>query len=425
MHLSAHLDLDVLAHETDDRLSVLVELTAPDKPTDAGQVTDASRAPSTLVVVLDRSGSMAGPRLEQAKAALSTLIDRLHPQDRFGLVTFDQHTTVAVPAGELSDKAAVKRAIAQVHPGGSTDLSGGYLRGLQEARRVAAEGGATVLLISDGHANAGLTDPEQLGGLARRAQTDRIATSTLGMGLGYDERLLSAIASGGNGNEHFAETADEAGELIAGEVDGLLALVAQAGSLQVRMSPQVKSVRVINDLSVVALSDGIMIELGSFYAGESRKLIMTFDVPGVPALGLAEVATLELGYLALPTLEQHTVTLPLYVNVVPGDQAAGRIPDPVVRTEAAFQRAQQAKRAASTALSGGDPQTAAAGLRAARSELSRAAAGAPAPLVAELDDELELLDRLADEVAYGDVTRAAKLSSADAAFKSRMRGRRR
>ena len=108
-----------------------------------------------------------------------------------------------------------------------------------------------------------------------------------------------------------------------------------------------------------------------------------------------------------------------------GDQAAGRIPDPVVRTEAAFQRAQQAKRAASTALSVGDPQTAAAGLRAARSELSRAAAGAPAPLVAELDDELELLDRLADEVAYGDVTRAAKLSSADAAFKSRMRGRRR
>ena len=191
------------------------------------------------------------------------------------------------------------------------------------------------------------------------------------------------------------------------------------------MSPQVKAVRVINDLSVVALPDGIMIELGSFYAGESRKLIMTFDVPGIPALGLAEVATLELGYLAVPTLEQHTVTLPLYVNVVPGDQAAGRIPDPVVRTEAAFQRAQQAKRAASTALSVGDPQTAAAGLRTARSELSRAAAGAPAPLVAELDDELELLDRLADEVAYGDVTRAAKLSSADAAFKSRMRGRRR
>ena len=63
------------------------------------------------------------------------------------------------------------------------------------------------------------------------------------------------------------------------------------------MTPQVRAVRVINDLSVAALSDGIMIELGAFYAGETRKLIMTFDVPGIPALGLAEVATLTFGYV--------------------------------------------------------------------------------------------------------------------------------
>ncbi len=418
MHLAAHLDLDLLAHETDDQLSVLVELTAPELPT------EADRARSTLVVVLDRSGSMAGPRLEQAKAALSTLVDRLDPRDSFGLVTFDQHPAVVVPAGALTDKSAVKRAIAQVHPGGSTDLSGGYLRGLQEARRVATGGGATVLLISDGHANAGLTDPAQVGGLARRAQQDAITTSTLGMGLGYDERLLSAIASGGAGNEHFAETADEAGKLIAGEVDGLLALVAQAGSLRVLMTPRVKAVRVINDLSVVALPDGIMIELGSFHAGETRKLVLTFDVPGIAALGLAEVATLSFGYVTLPTLVQQTIDLPLYVNVVPGDQAAGRVPDPTVRTEAAFQQAQRAKRDASTALSSGDTGRAAAALDRARSMLRTAAAAAPAPQAAELRDELLLIDRLAQVAEEGDVVRAAKLSSADAAFKSRTRGRR-
>jgi Ca-activated chloride channel family protein len=181
---------------------------------------------------------------------------------------------------------------------------------------------------------------------------------------------------------------------------------------------------VINDLSVVALPDGIMIELGALYAGETRKLVLTFDVPGIPALGLAEVATLQLGYLAVPTLEQHTVTLPLHVNVVPGDQAAGRIPDPVVRTEAAFQQAQQAKRDASTAFSSGDPATAATALDRARTMLRTAAIGAPAPMAAELGEELRLIDRLAHEAAYGDVTRAAKISSADAAFKSRTRGRR-
>ena len=77
-----------------------------------------------------------------------------------------------------------------------------------------------------------------------------------------------------------------------------------------------------------------MIELGALLRRRDPQADLTFDVPGIPALGLAEVATLEFGYVELPALEQHTVTLPLHVNVVPGDQAAGRIPDPVVRTEA-------------------------------------------------------------------------------------------
>lgn len=419
MKLNAHLDLDVLAMATDDELSVLVELTAPEQPT------DVDRAPSTLVIVLDRSGSMAGDRLEQAKAAITTLVDQLDPRDQFGLVTFDHQPAVAVPAGPLTDKPTVKRAIAQIQPGGSTDLSGGYLRGLQEARRVAGPTGATVLLISDGHANAGLTDPAQVGGLARQAQASKITTSTLGMGLGYDERLLSAIASAGAGNEHFAETADEAAKLISGEVQGLLDLAAQAASLTVRMSPYVKGVAVINDLTVVGLPDGVMIELGSLYAGETRKLILTFAVPGIPRLGLAEIATLEVGYVALPSLEQQTVTLPLHVNVVPGDQAAGRIPDPVVRTEAAFLRVQQAKRKASAALSEGDTRSAARSLAGARTLLAAASVAAPAPMAAELREELDVLDQLAHEASYGDVARAAKLSSADAALKSRTRGRRR
>jgi Ca-activated chloride channel family protein len=420
MHLSAHLDLDVLAHETDDRVSVLVELTAPQQPA------DATRPASTLVVVLDRSGSMAGERLTAAKTALLALVDRLDPRDRFGLITFDTHVATVVPAGPLSDKSAVKHAIAGVREGGTTDLSAGYFRGIQEARRVAGRDGATVLLISDGHANAGLTDAGQLGDVARKAQADGVTTSTLGMGLGYDERLLSAIASGGAGNELFAQTADEAISHIAGEVEGLLSLAAQAGSLLVRMSPYVRGVRVINELpSIVDVPDGVLIELGSFYAGEARKLVLTFDVPGIPSLGLAEIATLEFTYVALPAIEQHTVTVPLCVNVVPGDQAAGRIPSPVVRTELAFQHAQHAKRAASTALSAGDARVATAALQQARTVLLGAVPGAPAPMAAELREELALLLDLEHEAVTGDVARAAKLSSADAAFKSRTRGRHR
>jgi len=418
--LSAHLDLDVVAYQADDQLSVLVELAAADVPA------DATRVPSTLVVVLDRSGSMGGDRIYAAKTALLSIVDRLDPRDRFGLVTFDDRVDIVVPAEPLTDKLAVKQAIGAVHARGSTDLSAGYFRGLQEARRAASDGGTTVLLISDGHANVGIQDPGQLGDVARKAHADGTSTTTLGVGLGYDERLMSAIAAGGAGNELFAETADQAVQHIAGEITGLLSMAAQAGSLLLRMTPYVRAVRVLNELSSAVVSEGIIFELGSFYAGEVRKLVLTFDVPGIAALGLVEIASLDFSYVALPALEQQTITVPLHVNVVPGDQAAGRIPDPVVRTEVAFQQAQQAKRKASTALSAGDTSSAQSSLQAARRIVEDACALAPPAMTAELQEELAVLSQLEEEVRSGNVSRAAKRSSTDASGKSRSsRSRRR
>ncbi len=418
MHLSAHLDVDVIAVETDDQLSVLIELTAPPAPASGGP-----RPPSTLQVVLDRSGSMHGDRIEGAKTALLGLIDRLDPADHFGLVAFNNQVEVTVPAGPLKDKAAVKRAIADLHARGGTDLSAGYLRGLQEARRVAGAGGATVLLVSDGHANAGVTDPEQLGGVAAKAYAERVTSSTLGFGLGYDERLLAAIARGGNGNELFAEEADTAGALIAGEVGGLLAQTAQAASLLIKVAPQVRGVQVVNDLPVTTTGDAVLAELGSFYADETRKILLTFDIPAIPALGLAEVATCEFTWVELPSLTQHTVTVPLHVNVVPGDQAAGRIPDPAVRTELMYLRVQQAKRRASRHLSANEPGAALDEIRKARSSVLDAMEDAPDHLRADLAEEVSSLTYLAEQTEQGSIARAAKYSSSDASYKSRSRGR--
>src|ERR1044072_4601448 len=141
MKINAQMGVDLVAIEGDEELSALVELTAPESPQK-----DHEPTPSTLIVVLDRSGSMGGGRLEGAKQALLTLVHRLSPTDRFGLVTFDDEVRVEVPAAAVADKQAVKVRIEHIRPGGCTNLSAGYLRGLQEARRVAAEEGATVLL---------------------------------------------------------------------------------------------------------------------------------------------------------------------------------------------------------------------------------------------------------------------------------------
>jgi Ca-activated chloride channel family protein len=416
MHIATHLDLDVVAFERADEISLLVEVTAPAAPA------DRPRPPRTLVVVLDRSGSMAGDRLDGAKRALTDLVDRLDPHDRFCLVTFDNGVQVNIPAGPLSDKAQARQRIAAVTPGGSTDLSAGYLRGVQEARRCVDGAGGTLLLISDGHANAGVVDPEQLGAVAAKAAADGITTSTVGFGLGYDERLLKAIAAGGNGNELFAEHADQAVAAISGELDGLLAQTAHAASLLVRMTPSCRRMRVINELTSVPTPDGVQIELGAFYSGEVRRLVITFDVPGIATLGLAQIADLDFTWVELPGLIQHSVTVPVHVNVVPGDQAAGRLPDPTVRTELAYLHTQQAKRSAAERMSRGDADGAVAEMRAAGAMLRSAMAAAPAVMMGDLTDDLAAIDRLTAEAVDGSLARAAKALSADTSRKSRRRG---
>ncbi len=416
MHLSTHLDCDLVAVESMDELTLLVEITAPTP------LVTVTRVPATVQIVLDRSGSMSGDRLEGAKTALLSLIDRLEPTDNLGVVAFDNEVQIVIPAGPLTDKPRAKAAVAALDAGGSTDLSAGYLRGLQEARRVATAAGATLLIVSDGHANAGVTDPDSLGSVAREATTHGVTTSTLGFGLGYDETLLAALAEGGQGNALFAEEADTATALIGGEIDGLLSQVAQAASLKVALTPHVDVVTLLNDLPTVALSDGIMVELGSFYAGETRRLVLKLAIPAIPALGLTEVASLQLTHVSLPDLVQHTATMPVHVNVVPGDQAAGRIADPDVVSEALFQQTQRQKKEAGRLLSRGDAAGASAMFQSSMQDILARSASMPAPQAAALRQEADLLASLSEE-AMIDASRASKMNTADYSRKSRHRGR--
>ncbi len=377
MKFSAQLDVNVVAVESVDEVSVMVDLAAP---TVTGK---SERLPASLQVVLDRSGSMAGAPLEGALTALCGLVARLDERDNFGVVVFDDTAQVVVPAGPLTDKQHVMHLLGQVVAGGMTDLSGGYLRGLQELKRASGGDGGTLLLISDGHANRGVSDPARLEGIAASAAVERLVTSTLGYGLGYDETALVAMARGGSGNHHFAENPDKAGAAMASEVGELLTKAVQAASLLITMEPAVALLRLFNDLPAHQIGDGqVMVELGDLYSGEQRKLLLRLGIPAMAALGLAQIATLELRYVELPALVEQVVTLPVQVNVVPGDEAAGRIVDPTVHSEVLFQDAQQAKRQASEALEHGDRDTSVSLLADAEGLLGQALASAPPELAA-------------------------------------------
>jgi len=419
MRTNIKLQHDLIAVEAEDRVHVLLELTAP-SPDKASE-----RPPASLQVVLDRSGSMADGRLVAALQATHSLIGRLRPDDRFGLVIFDDEIEVPVAAGPIGDGNHARAALHQIYSGGMTNLGGGLLRGIQESQRIADGNGATLVLLSDGHANHGVVEHEKLEQFATGAQRQQISTSTIGIGLGYDEDLLAGIARAGAGNAHCAEQGDAAGAALASEVEGLLEQSVQAVSLTVKPGHAVASVRLYNDLPSTAIKDGFMVELGSLYAGEHRRLLLEIEVPAIAALGLAKVCDLELRWVDVESMKSELVTLPVSVNVVPGDQAAGRTEDPEVTTELAFQRAQQTKREATDALRDGDVDRAMSSYRSAAADLRSLDVSAAAPeTAAEIAAEADLFDRLSAEAEL-DAMHARKLSRADYHMKARKRGRER
>ena len=125
------------------------------------------------------------------------------------------------------------------------------------------------------------------------------------------------------------------------------------------------------------------------------------------------------------TLTTETVTVPVHVNVVPGDQAAGRVPNPTVRSELAFQTAQHAKRDAAEAMRSGDAAAGAADLERRRPGARGLRADGLPGDAPEIANEAELLRDLADRALDDDPSRMAKFSEEDRHYKERKRGRRR
>lgn len=211
--------------------------------------------PQSLALVIDRSGSMSGERLALAKEAARRMCASLRDLDRVALVAYDDGTTLVRPLARALP--VPEREIASIHEGGSTDLYGGWLMGAKALPRY-----GRVLLLSDGQANAGRYQrPTDLGAQAELSSKHyRITTSTLGIGVGYDERVMDAMARQGWGNAYFAADADAIASAVATERAAMGEIALLHVTLQV---------------------DGRLVEIGHLSHGDGRTF--AFEVPeGVP-----------------------------------------------------------------------------------------------------------------------------------------------
>ena len=426
MKVKALLDIDLVALESTEKVTMMLDMTAP--------ITGAaiSRPGQAVEVVLDRSGSMSGPVFNSAKESILKLIDRLAPQDSFGLIAFDNQALIVAPIRTMADHdmPALRKAVREMQTGGNTDISAGYTMGLRELSRVATDAGATLLLISDGHANAGEQDPAVLAQIATKHATNKVTTSTIGLGTGYDEKILEAMAQGGNGAHRFAYTIDEAIGAIAAEVDDLLEKSVVNAVLRFTPSPLLTTnprIEILQRLPHFKEGDTYVVQLGDLYVGENRRFVIDIEVPGMPALGLATIAEITLEYLDVAKMEEITVSMPVQVNVVPDDVAKGRLADPVVRAERLILTAQTEKATAIDELRSGNNAQASSRLKSTSEKLRREASTIrvtderTAESLQLITSEADEMDALAKSAEFDDVVYSSKRLTENFSLKSRAR----
>ena len=410
MHTRLILDTDIIAIEAADKVTLMVDLTAP--------IADSqlSRPPRGVQICLDISGSMSGAPLAAAKESILKLVDRLDKKDTFGIVIFDDTAKVAVPTRPLIDHnmAQLKKSIRNIQSGGSTDISAGFTLAMREAGRVKLEGGTNLLLISDGHANAGEQDPQFFADVAAKSATESITSASIGLGNGYDETILEAIAQGGGGAHRFAADIDEAVGAIAAEVDDLLDKAIVNCVMRFRPTALAKGqpkIELLQRLPYWMDGQDYVVQLGDLYANENRRFIIMVDVPGIESLGLCKIADVTFEYTDLAARSEVGLTIPVNVNVVPGDQAAGRIQDPIVKAERMILQAQSEKAIATEEILQGDSKSAtkrlqgtAANLRIQASEIrvTDERSAESLAIILEEASEMEALAQTAenDDLAY-------------------------
>lgn len=276
------------------------------------------RVPVNVAIVLDKSGSMEGERIEKAKASAMEVLERLGPDDILSMVAYADTVEVLVPATKLTDKNAVREAIRRLSAGGSTALFAGVSKGADEVRKFFDRNRVNrVVLLSDGKANVGPDSPSELGALGASLKREGISVTTLGLGEGYNEDLMTALAAKSDGNHGYVRSADELKKFFGYEFGDVLSVVAQEVTIKIECAAGVRPVRMLGRPAEIA-GQYVIASLNQIYANQEKYVLLEVEVPADKAGAEQTVATVAVSYANMATKVTDKLTSSAAVRFVEG-----------------------------------------------------------------------------------------------------------
>lgn len=260
---------------------------------------DTRRSPMNLAIVLDRSGSMSGAKLEKARQAAAMAVDKLSDNDIFSLVTYDDQTDLLIPperVGGTDHREDIKARIHRIQAGGSTALHAGVVLGAKQVRRFfEKERVNRVILLSDGLANVGPSRASDLSQLGRELRSDGISVSTIGLGDDYNEDLMTALAEASNANYYYVKDAEKLPGIFAQELGAARSLLARSIVIRIQAPDGVRLKEIIGRPDIECHDRVAEIKMPELFGAEKRRFLVRCIADGKMADAI-EPATVELSY---------------------------------------------------------------------------------------------------------------------------------
>lgn len=312
------------------------------------------RVPINVAIVLDKSGSMSGQKIQKAREAAVMAVQRLSADDIVSVVTYDNTVRVVVPATKAADKAQIINAIRRVGPGGNTALFAGVSKGADELRKFLDRNRVNrLVLLSDGLANVGPSAPGDLQNLGAGLSRQGMTVTTLGLGADYNEDLMQALARASDGNHLFVERPQDLKKSFDLEFGDVMAVVAQDVDVQINCAEGVRPIRVLGrDADIIGQK--ISARLNQLVSRHEKSILLEIELPPGEAGTERPVCEASVKYRNLETKTVDSLSAATRVRFVANPAEAERAVDRDVMVRAVQLIAIEKNRLAVTLRDQGD-----------------------------------------------------------------------